>query len=280
MLKKVLKKCKGLLSTAFSRDKVTISPKRVKYFLHKHPVVGVTKMQIPPTISIIVPCYNHDAFLSMAIQSIINQTCFPDEVLFVDDHSNDNTKTIITNFIAEYQGKLKIIFIENKKNIGQCACINKAVERAESSLIMILNDDDYLFHDIVFMMKELFTKNKVALIGAHSIHFNDDRFLEHENKFIENYSPFYKLVLTIQTPTDAIKYILPNELNMTHSGSTFLKGAWKQVNGYWPKSKRIILFSDRDFQLRINLLYPVGVSYNVPFSFWRTNSSVDAGLFS
>lgn len=68
---------------------------------------------------------------------------------------------------------------------------------------------------------------------------------------------------------------------MSHSGLSFLKIAWETVGGYIPKIKnRVIMFSDRDFQLRVNSVYPIAIIENAALSFWRINSSVDQGLFS
>jgi hypothetical protein len=68
---------------------------------------------------------------------------------------------------------------------------------------------------------------------------------------------------------------------MTHSGSCFFKVAWEAVGGYQAvKAKRVVPFSDRDFQLRINAVWPVAVAYETPLTLWREGSSVDAGINS
>ena len=86
------------------------------------------------------------------------------------------------------------------------------------------------------------------------------------------------LELDIRQPADSFAYERYNDLNMTHSASCFRRDAWKAVGGYYSDARRrIVPFSDRDFQLRVNALFPVGVSPTVAFSFWRTYSSVDAG---
>jgi hypothetical protein len=60
-----------------------------------------------------------------------------------------------------------------------------------------------------------------------------------------------------------------------------LKTAWEAVGGYRvAKEQRVVPFSDRDFQLRINAIWPVAVAYETPFSFWRRDASVDGGLNS
>jgi hypothetical protein len=98
---------------------------------------------------------------------------------------------------------------------------------------------------------------------------------------IEEWSESNGLSLTKHRPSDVVDYRSANDLNMTHSGCTFLKTAWERVGGYLTdKAARVVPFSDRDFQIRMNALYTVAVSYEVPFAFWRTDSSVDRGLNS
>jgi hypothetical protein len=68
---------------------------------------------------------------------------------------------------------------------------------------------------------------------------------------------------------------------MTHSGSCFFKVAWTAVGGYQvDKTQRVVPFSDRDFQMRVNAVWPVAVAYETPLALWREGSSVDAGLNS
>jgi len=89
------------------------------------------------------------------------------------------------------------------------------------------------------------------------------------------------LPLIVHRPEDVLGYRNYNDLNMTHSGSTFLKVAWEAVGGYQvDKKRRVVPFSDRDFQLRVNAAWPVAVADKTPYSFWRTDSSVDRDLNS
>jgi hypothetical protein len=68
---------------------------------------------------------------------------------------------------------------------------------------------------------------------------------------------------------------------MTHSASCFFKVAWEAVGGYRSdKSRRVVPFSDSDFQLRVNAVFPVAVSDATPYVFWRIYSSVDKGVNS
>jgi GT2 family glycosyltransferase len=164
----------------------------------------------------------------------------------------------------------------NDRNLGQAASLNRAISTASSDLIMILNDDDYLMHDAVESMLDLFDKHRdVALIGATSIHFEGDEALAAAQKVSIAYAA-PGLLPTVYRPEDVAGYRDYTDLNMTHSSSSFLKVAWEAVGGYQvDKKRRVVPFSDRDFQLRVNAVWSVAVACETPYSFWRSDSSVD-----
>jgi glycosyltransferase involved in cell wall biosynthesis len=53
---------------------------------------------IPPLVSVVIPCYNHGAYLAEAIESIQAQTYPNIEILVIDDGSTDNTKEVACGF--------------------------------------------------------------------------------------------------------------------------------------------------------------------------------------
>ncbi|HCV44312.1 MAG TPA: hypothetical protein DGH68_12560, partial [Bacteroidetes bacterium] len=110
--------------------------------------------------------------------------------------------------------------------------------------------------------------------------FADERYLELFNKELLKVWNVSELPLKEYHPVDTLKYKRPNDLNITHSGCSFYKQSWRAVDGYWSeKHKRVISYSDRDFQLRFNVCFPIAI-LDVPISCWRSNSSVDAGINS
>jgi len=236
--------------------------------------------EAPGSLAVVVPCFGHAAYLPDLLESIVAQTRRPDEVIFVDDDSRDSTEEILRAFVASQQKPDggRFVLLSNDRNMGQAASLNRAISAADSELIMVANDDDYLMHDAVESMLALFGQNPgVALIGAHSIHFAGHEALAAAPRRSTAYAP-PGLPLVIHTPEDVLGYRRYNDLNMTHSGSCFLRVAWEAVGGYRVvKKERVVPFSDRDFQLRVNALWPVAVAYETPLSFWRTDASVDAG---
>lgn len=96
-----------------------------------------------PLVSIITPSYNAEKFISKTIDSVINQTYLNWEMIIVDDCSTDNTISIIKSICSQEN---RIIFIENKKNVGAAETRNIALKKAKGNFIAFLDSDDIWFH--------------------------------------------------------------------------------------------------------------------------------------
>jgi glycosyltransferase involved in cell wall biosynthesis len=235
-------------------------------------------LEPPRSLAVVVPCFEHASYLPQTFESLVAQTRPPDEAIFVDDGSPDDSGEVIRRLFAAHPSPRggHYSLLVNDRNLGQAASLNRAISAASSDLIMILNDDDYLMHDAVESMLALFGQYRdVALIGAHSIHFEGNEAWAAAQKVSTAYAE-PGLPLVVHRPEDVAGYRNYTDLNMTHSGSTFLKVAWEAVGGYQvDKKRRVVPFSDRDFQLRVNAAWPVAVADKTPYSFWRSDSSVD-----
>ena len=89
----------------------------------------------PPTVSIIIPNYNHARYVSDAIQSVLHQA-YPDyEIIVVDDGSKDNSREIINGF----GDRVRAIFQHNQ---GLSAARNTGITAAQGKYIGVLDADD------------------------------------------------------------------------------------------------------------------------------------------
>ena len=91
-------------------------------------------------ISVIIPVYNTEKYLSECLDSVINQSLPDIEIICVNDGSSDNS----LNILKAYADKDTRIVIIDKKNAGVSAARNDAVEKATGEYIMFLDSDDYL----------------------------------------------------------------------------------------------------------------------------------------
>lgn len=93
-----------------------------------------------PTISIIVPVYNVEPFLTACLNSIKSQSFFDFECIMVDDGSNDNSGSIIDSFSL----KDKRFIAVHQENLGVSIARNKGLDCAKGKYISFVDSDDLL----------------------------------------------------------------------------------------------------------------------------------------
>ena len=124
-----------------------------------------------PLVSVIIPLFNSEKFISETIQSVLNQTYPVIEILVIDDGSSDNTLEIAKTF------KNKHVKIFSQPNKGASAARNYGIREASGTYIQFLDSDDFLSSGKIEEQVKLLVEhpNKVAL--CPTIHFfnGDDR---------------------------------------------------------------------------------------------------------
>lgn len=93
-----------------------------------------------PAVSIIVPIYNVEQYLSKCIESIINQTLSNIEIILINDGSTDNSG-VIADFYSEKDSRIKVI---HKENGGQGSARNRGIEIARGEYIGFIDSDDWI----------------------------------------------------------------------------------------------------------------------------------------
>lgn len=94
-----------------------------------------------PKISIITVCYNSEAHIEEALQSVINQSYENKEYLVIDGGSTDGTLSIIEKY------KDKIDYFVSEPDRGISDAFNKGIKAATGDIIGILNSDDFMMPD-------------------------------------------------------------------------------------------------------------------------------------
>ncbi len=93
-----------------------------------------------PKISIIVPVYNVEKYLSTCLDSLINQTLKDIEIICINDGSTDNS----LNILNEYAQKDTRIVVIYKENSGPGSCRNLGIEKATGKYIQFVDSDDWI----------------------------------------------------------------------------------------------------------------------------------------
>lgn len=115
-------------------------------------------------VSVIVPIYNAEKYLSECIESILLQTYKNIEIILINDGSKDNSL-----FIAEkYAKENKNIIFRSTENRGVCAARNMGLSLAGGEYIMFVDSDDSLIITAVEkLMDALQTENADIAVGGH-----------------------------------------------------------------------------------------------------------------
>jgi len=115
-----------------------------------------------PKISVIMPVYNAEKYLRVAIESILDQTFADFEFIIVYDPSFDNSLNIINSY-----SDARIRVIENKKRIGLVKSLNKAIKEAHGEYIARQDADDISLPNRLELQLEFLEKHpEVALLGT------------------------------------------------------------------------------------------------------------------
>lgn len=124
-------------------------------------------------ISIIVPVYNVENYLSFSLDSILNQTYKDIEIICVNDGSTDNSSFILSRY-AEFDSRIKII---NRPNGGLSAARNTGMDAVESKFILFVDSDDYV--------SPLLVENLMEISKAHNpdyVSFNNFVLMQNTRK--------------------------------------------------------------------------------------------------
>lgn len=108
-----------------------------------------------PKISIIIPIYNVEEYITECLQSVMRQTYKGAiECILVDDCGTDNSIAIAEQLIAEYKGPIEFRILHHEHNRGLSAARNTGTDAATGDYIYYLDSDDYISDDCIEVLAE------------------------------------------------------------------------------------------------------------------------------
>ena len=114
----------------------------------------------PPKVSVIIPSYNCDRYLSTTIESVLDQTYRDYEIIVIDDGSTDLTSKIID----PYRQKIRYFYQENQ---GAGEARNRGLYLARGELIAFLDADDlFLPHKLQEQVAILEKRSEIGIVNS------------------------------------------------------------------------------------------------------------------
>lgn len=127
-------------------------------------------------ISVIIPVFNTEQYISRAIDSVLNQNFNSFEIIIVNDGSTDDSREILETYSKKYEN-IKVI---HKENEGLGFARNTGLSYAEGEYILFLDSDDYIDKDT---LEKVY--NRAINTNADITVFNMRKVRELDNSIIE-----------------------------------------------------------------------------------------------
>ena len=137
-----------------------------------------------PLVSIIMPAYNAEKYISESINSVIEQTFRNWELIVVDDGSCDATKDIIEKFALK-DSRIKPVFRENNSGKPSIAK-NYAYDMVNGDFIAFLDSDD------LWMREKLEKQVKLLKDSDYKLCYTGGYFIDEDGKKTGSFLPRYE----------------------------------------------------------------------------------------
>ncbi len=111
---------------------------RVESATSKFTPIALKSLAPRPTVSVLITCFNYGAYVGQAIDSALEQTYAPTEIIVSDDASQDNSCEVVESYVTRNPG---IRLLRNPHG-GMAANLNSAYRNCSGEVICLLDADD------------------------------------------------------------------------------------------------------------------------------------------
>ncbi len=131
---------------------------------------------VQPLLSILVPCYNHEDFITDTIESIWKQNISNMEIIVIDDGSKDKSFEVL----KKLQLKSPVpMYISTQENVGIVKTLNRCLTKAQGKYISLIGSDDQYFPNALpILLTEIQKDDSVKVIYANAREFKGDELFE------------------------------------------------------------------------------------------------------
>ena len=208
-------------------------------------------------ISVIMPVYNSEKYLEIALDSIVNQNLEDIEIICINDGSRDSSLKIL----QEFANKDSRIVIVNKENEGQSVARNIGVNMAQGEFLGFVDSDDWVDLDY---FEKLYKAAKKYNCDVASAGFKKCR------KRRQSIKKRYEAELVCTTTNDKIRLDnLPNDNYIWNK--IYRREAWINNNFEFQAGRYY-----EDIALVIKLLHKLGKMITVPDVYYNYRENPDS----
>ena len=201
-----------------------------------------------PIVSVICICFNHEAFVQQAINSVLNQTYKNIELIVINNASSDNSHNVITE-ITDKNPSIK--YIQFTEPISSTKAFNHGFKHSKGTYLIDLSADDILLENCIEKQVNFFAEQNgnVGLIFGNAYHINSHDIRTKPYFEVDQKDKVTDLLLH---KTDYVR-LLSTGIVMCSVSSMFTRKHFELLKGY----NEELFFEDLDYWLRLSKVYKI-----------------------
>ena len=201
-----------------------------------------------PKVSVIIPSYNHEKYVTYALESVLNQTFQDFEIIITDDHSSDKTVEQIKKFKDQ-----RIRLFTSIKNRGVCVAINDCLLHTKGKYIAHLNSDDAFF--LEKLEKQVKYLDNHPDVGAV---FSQAQMIDEEGSNIPDTGHFHGKMNSLENRNrfQWLNYFFYNSCWLWHPSMMMRKKVYDDIGYHNPCLAQI---QDFDIGIKLSLKYDLHI---------------------
>jgi len=204
-------------------------------------------------VSVVMPAYNSEKYISESIDSMINQTYINWELIVVNDGSTDGTKKIIQEYTRKFPMKIRLI--DKEKNEGISKGLNSAIKKADGIYICWLSSDDIYSIDMIENEINFLNNNK-----EFDIVFSNCDFINTDSEFLMSCPKnYYYDELVKGDKTQPYRSLL-SKYCLNGCSVMCKKEHYEKIGGF---NSKFLYAHDYDMWIRLAANYNIGYINNI-----------------
>ena len=189
-----------------------------------------------PKVSIIIPVYNVEKYLSKCLESVLVQTLEDIEIICVNDGSTDGSGEILDQYVAQDR-RVKVL---HQVNAGYGAAMNTGLEAASGKYIGIVESDDIIMPGMYETLYASAVQDDLDLVKSDAIYWIEgaEYFRRVHSQWLDEFydrvlgdddrNLFFDFFMNIWTGIYKRQFLLDHNIRFHES-----PGASYQDNGFW-----------------------------------------------
>jgi glycosyltransferase involved in cell wall biosynthesis len=119
-----------------------------------------------PRVSVIIGVFNGEEVVGRCIESIVNQSLPPFEILVIDDGSTDSSSAVLAGLQDRWPG---LIQVHRQENQGVAAVLNRAISMSSGEFVAVADQDDFYLEHRLEASVELLGRTGADMMGGQLV---------------------------------------------------------------------------------------------------------------